>query len=68
MRELEKLMQNNLDKLDGLLSEKAAEILSRYTDCVSEYITIISQQAFCDGFCLGTRISAEAIQTTEQFL
>ena len=68
MRELEKLMLKNLDRLDILLSEKAADILERYNECVSEYLSVTSRQAFCDGFCLGTRINAEAMQNTEQLL
>lgn len=66
IRELECLMQKNLEKLEADLSEKAAETLGKYSDCVSEYLAIISEQAFCDGFCLGTKILAEAMHRADQ--
>lgn len=66
MKELEILMQRNLEKLEGNLNEKAKELFQKYDDCLNEYILISSEQAFCDGFCLGTKITAEALTGAER--
>lgn len=61
MRRTEILIENNFTKLKENLNEETKVILEKYNECMKEYIVLISEQAFCDGFCLGTRISAEAI-------
>lgn len=61
IKQLETLMQRNLEKLEKSLDEVSAKIFEAYTDCVNEYILQIAEQAFCDGFCLGTKIAVEVI-------
>lgn len=68
MRRAEILIENNLNRLKENLNEETKEILEKYNQCMDEYIVLISEQAFCDGFCLGTRISAEAIGGAERVL
>lgn len=65
---MEKLMSDNYDKLKDKLSDETKEILEKYFDCVNDYVLLISEQSFCDGFCLGTKISAEALVSAEQLL
>lgn len=65
---MEKLMSDNYDKLKSKLNDEQKEILEKYTECVSDYGLLISEQSFCDGFCLGSRISAEALVSAEQLL
>lgn len=60
LRRTEILIKNNFDKLKESLNGNEIEILEKYSELIDEYIFLISEQAFCDGFCLGMRISAEA--------
>lgn len=65
---MEKLMSDNYDKLKDKLNDETKEILEKYFDCVNDYVLLISEQSFCDGFCLGTKISAEALVSAERLL
>lgn len=65
---MEKLMSDNCCKLKEKLNDDTREILEKYIDCVNDYVLLISEQSFCDGFCLGTKISAEALVVAEQLL
>jgi len=60
LRRMEILIKNNLERLKENLNENEKEVLEKYSGLVDEYIFLMSEQAFCDGFCLGMRISAEA--------
>lgn len=62
---MEKLMLDNYKNLKSKLNDEQKEILEKYYDCVSDYGLLISEQSFCDGFCLGTKISAEALIDAE---
>ncbi len=66
IRHLEKLMSRNLEKLEAELSEKGKEVMENYNECVNEYVIILTEKAFCDGFCLATRIVAEAMCSSEK--
>lgn len=68
IEKMEKLMSDNYDKLKDKLNDETKEILEKYFDCVNDYVLLISEQSFCDGFCLGTKISAEALVSAEQLL
>jgi len=68
MRKIEILMEKNYDRLKDNLDEKTRTILEKYNQCMDEYIVLISEQAFYDGFCLGMRILSEAIGGAEQVL
>ena len=64
LRRMEILIKNNYERLKEILNENEKEILEKYSGLVDEYIFLMSEQAFCDGFCLGMRISAEATGST----
>lgn len=68
IEKMEKLMSDNYDKLKAKLNDETKEILEKYFDCVNDYVLLISEQSFCDGFCLGTKISVEALVSAEQLL
>lgn len=65
---MEKLMSDNYSKLKSKLNDEQKEILEKCLDCVNDYVLLISEQSFCDGFCLGTKISAEALIVGEQLM
>ncbi len=68
IKQLEILMQRNEENLVKRLDEGGEEILEKYHDCMSEYATLISEQAFRDGFCLGAKIVVEALSGAERIL
>lgn len=68
VRELERLMEQNLKKLQEGLNENEVEILRKYKSCIEEYMTVVTEQSFCCGFCVGTRILAEAVIYAEQII
>lgn len=68
MRQIENLMIRNLEKLEDNLDEKSKEAFKKYTDCADEYLIITSEQAFCDGFCLATKIVTEALSNAEEII
>ena len=59
--ELVHLMRRHREKLNGTLSEKQLEIADKYTACVEEYLELMVEQAFCDGFGLCSKILTEAL-------
>ena len=65
---MEKLMSDNFSKLKTNINDEQKEILEKCLDCVNDYVLLISEQSFCDGFCLGTKISAEALIVGEQLM
>ncbi|MBQ4645200.1 MAG: hypothetical protein IJB72_05540 [Clostridia bacterium] len=68
LRRIEILRENNHNKLKDSLDENTKIILEKYNECIDEYIFTISEQSFCDGFCLGMRILSEAIGGAERIL
>lgn len=65
---MEKLMLDNYSKIKSNINDEQKEILEKCLDCVNDYVLLISEQSFCDGFCLGTKISAEALITGERLV
>lgn len=68
MRRIEILIEKNCNRLKENLDEEARTILEKYSQCIDEYVVLISEQAFCDGFCLGMRILSEAIGGANQII
>ena len=68
LRKTEELIEKNFNKIRERLDEDALKILDKYKDSIDEYIYLINEQAFCDGFCLGTRIVSEAVVGAERIL
>lgn len=54
-------MERNLDNLLKEVNRKSKEILEKYTDCIEEYLILTTEQAFCNGFCLGTELIVERL-------
>ena len=55
------LIQKNHDALCGNLSEDQKEAFQKYIDCSEEYLLRMMELAFCDGFCLGSKLAAESL-------
>lgn len=68
MKELETLMEKVLEELSKNLAGRSEELFRRYSCNVDEYLTLSNEQAFCDGFCFGTRIAMEALCGAERMI
>lgn len=68
MKKLESLIQRNFEKLEVNLDEKEKKVFERFNESMNEYVLVCSEQAFCDGFCLGAKIVAEALNGAEQVI
>lgn len=65
LKQLECLMCRHLEKLEKCFNTEAKEIFEKYNECVNDYNYEIREQAFCVGFSLGAKITAEALVTVE---
>lgn len=61
LKDLTALIRRHRAKLEENLSGETKASFEKYWDCMDEYILIANRQAFCSGFCLGTRLTAEAL-------
>lgn len=66
MKKLRGLIQSNYEKLEESVADKS--ILEKYNDSTAEYVIMTAEQAFSDGFCLGTKITAEAMTKAEEII
>ena len=61
IREVELLIERNRSKLKESLSERDQSILDKYNSCMEEQLFIVAEQAFYEGYYLGTQLTAEAL-------
>lgn len=55
------LIERNREKLSEGLTEAQKEMFQKYIDCSEEYLLRMLALAFREGFCLGSRLSVEAL-------
>ena len=60
IQHLEKLLQKNLKTIEQAFSNKEKKLFKNYNDCIDEYISLLCEQAFTDGFSLGVNMITEA--------
>ena len=65
LRNSEKLMFRNREKLEEKLDEKQKELYEKFNDSLDEVNYQNSQEAFCVGFSIGLRIATEALLKSE---
>lgn len=61
LRRLEHLAERNFRKLNNSLNENQREDFKKFNDCIEEYIFLMNELAFCDGFSFGAKIVSEAL-------
>ena len=61
IRELLALMKRNREELSVGLTALQMEVFQKFLDCSNEYQLRMVELAFCDGFCLGEKLVAEAL-------
>lgn len=64
----ENLMRNYGERIEKILDEDEKKTFEKYIQYVNEYISAITEQAFCDGFCMGAKITSEALNGVEKIL
>lgn len=55
------LMERNRENLLDGLTQAQKDVFQKYIDCSEEYLLRMLELAFCDGFCLGSRLTTEAL-------
>lgn len=55
------LMERNREALWAELSDAQKERFQKYIDCSEEYLLRMLELAFCDGFCIASRLTVEAL-------
>lgn len=68
MRRTGLMIENNYNKLKDKLNKDDKEVFEKYNHLIDEYIALITEQAFCDGFCMSARILSEAVGGAERIL
>lgn len=68
IRDLENLMCRITKKIEGEYNEKAKDLFEKYQDCNNEYISLLAEQAFCDGFGIAVKIMTEALGNAKEIL
>ncbi len=60
-RQTLQFMEKNREELCQGLTAEQAEVFHRYMSCSEDYLLRMVEIAFCDGFCLGSRLTAETL-------
>ncbi len=60
IQELRQLIARSGEKLEQALDGAQQKLLERFVCNMEEYLCLLTEQAFCDGFCIGSRLSAES--------
>ncbi len=61
IKKVVRLIERNRDKLVDKLDEKQKVIFEKYDSCINEYLVLITEQAFSDGYSVGSKLLAEAL-------
>jgi len=59
IRELQVLVERCGEQLERSLEREQQRLLERFVNNMDEYLRLLMEQAFCDGFCTGGRLVAE---------
>lgn len=57
------LMERNRESLLKETTVQQQEIFEKYEDCSDEYLLRMTERAFCDGFCLASKLLTQALLT-----
>lgn len=58
----------NYEKLEKNINGDLKKILDDYEESNNHCLDLVQEQAFCDGFCLGMKILAEALIGAEEII
>ena len=60
------LIERNDKKLSNTLNPDQQKTFENYFSCIEEYLSLITEQAFCDGFRLASRFLTAALVDKSQ--
>lgn len=63
---LTKIKVKNHENLENILDDDAKVLFDKYIESSNEYVSALLEEAFCDGFGLGTKITAEALMSANE--
>lgn len=66
--QLEELIDHILKGFGEGLTKQQEEQFEKLVNNANEYISMITQEAFCDGFSVGTKLIIDAMTRTENIL
>ena len=55
------LLEKQKETLIKELKEQHREVFEKYSDCMEEYMQLVSKNAFREGFCLAAKLVSEAL-------
>ena len=65
IQELENLIQSNYSHVLETADVKTKENFEKFKDCFEEYLSLVCEQSFCDGYALGSKLLVEALTNAE---
>lgn len=61
IQHLRELMASNGEALEKDLNEAQKKRWENYSLCAEEYVSLMVEEVFCSGACLGAKIAAETL-------
>lgn len=61
MKQLINLLERNRESLFKNMTEQQKELFEKYIDCQEEYLFLLTESAFCRGFCYASKLWGEAV-------
>lgn len=61
IKELFSRMRRNREDLMKEITLEQKDIFQKYVDCWEAYECLVTERAFCDGFCVASKLLAEAL-------
>lgn len=68
MKRLEDVIVCDFKKLEEILNGIEKQMFEKYNDYMYKYAISSNEQVFCDGFCLGARMTTEAFIGAEKLV
>lgn len=65
IHELESLIQSNYNHVLETINRETIETFEKFKDCFEEYLSLVCEQSFCDGYALGSKLLVEALTSAE---
>ena len=65
MKNLFHLIETTFEKLENSLEENNKNLFEEYHNYIQKYIILSGEESFSAGYCIGTKITAEALINSE---
>ena len=68
MKDLEDTNERIAEMIRKLLAEEGKGLFEKYCDNMNKYLLVSLEQAFCDGYSIGTKITTEALTAADNLI